>query len=86
MLRYYFLEPRPGFEPGTSALPERRSTRLSYRGLGSIDAGAFMDYAIKRRQDWQINASSSSFISLNTPISAGKSIKNRKNNNECQLL
>ena len=26
------MEPRPGFEPGTSALPGRRSTRLSYRG------------------------------------------------------
>ena len=26
------MEPRPGFEPGTSALPGRRSTELSYRG------------------------------------------------------
>ena len=25
-------KPRPGFEPGTSALPGQRSTRLSYRG------------------------------------------------------
>ena len=28
----YVLEPPPGFEPGTSALPGRRSTGLSYGG------------------------------------------------------
>ena len=31
--RKWLMEPRPGFEPGTSALPGRRSTRLSYRGI-----------------------------------------------------
>ena len=34
-------KPRPGFEPGTSALPGRRSTELSYRGSADFYAGGF---------------------------------------------
>ena len=30
------VEPPPGFEPGASALPGRRSTELSYGGFGFL--------------------------------------------------